>query len=112
MNIEYRATDRTRREVMLGGILGAVGGPTTSMPLYIDIHRNVEADASAVVEAHERDIEVQEHHDVNYQRYWIDEDEGVVFCLFEGPNKAAGEQVHREAHGLLADEIYEVTEGA
>jgi hypothetical protein len=34
-----------------------------------------------------------------------------VFCLFEGPNKEAGEKVHQEAHGLVADEIIEVKEG-
>jgi len=27
------------------------------------------------------------------------------------PNKEAAEKVHREAHGLLADEIIEVREG-
>lgn len=81
------------------------------MPLYMDVHRNVEADANAVAEAHEKDIEVQERHGVHYQRYWVDEEDGAVFCLFEAPNKAAGEAVHREAHGLVADEIFEVEEG-
>lgn len=81
------------------------------MPLYMDVHRNVDADATAVAAAHEKDIEVQEKHGVNYHRYWVDEDDGAVFCLFEAPNKEAGEAVHSEAHGLLADEIFEVTEG-
>lgn len=81
------------------------------MPLYIDMHRNVDADVSAVAEAHTKDIEIQDRHGVNIQRYWVDDDEGVVFCLFEAPNKEAGEAVHREAHGLVADEIYEVQEG-
>lgn len=81
------------------------------MPLYMDMHRNVDADTAAVVEAHRADLENQGKHGVNYQRYWVDEDEGVVFCLFEAPNKEAGEAVHRDAHGLVADEIFEVTEG-
>ena len=29
----------------------------------------------------------------------------------EGPDKEAAEAVHREAHGLLADELTEVEEG-
>jgi hypothetical protein len=33
------------------------------------------------------------------------------FCLVEAPDKEAAEAVHREAHGLLADEITEVEEG-
>ena len=37
--------------------------------------------------------------------------EGEVFCLADAPNKEAAEAVHREAHGLLADEITEVEEG-
>lgn len=81
------------------------------MPLYMDVHRNVDAAAADVVEAHRRDVEVQDRHGVTYQRYWIDEDGGAVFCLFEGPSKEAGEAVHRDAHGLVADEIYEVREG-
>lgn len=83
----------------------------TSMPLYMDVHRNVEAGADDVIAAHQLDLEVQDDHGVEYQRYWIDEDEGVVFCLFEAPSKAAGETVHRESHGLLAEEIFEVHEG-
>lgn len=81
------------------------------MPLYMDVHRNVDADVAAVMEAHQKDLEVQGKHGVTYQRYWVDDDEGAVFCLFEAPNKAAGEAVHREAHGLVADEIFEVSEG-
>lgn len=81
------------------------------MPLYMDIHRGLDADAAAVAAAHQKDLEVQEKHGVNYQHYWVDDGEGAVFCLFEAPNKEAGEAVHREAHGLIADEIFEVTEG-
>jgi hypothetical protein len=42
----------------------------------------------------------------------VDESSGTVFCLVEAPTKEAAAQVHREAHGLLADEIYPVVEGA
>jgi len=81
------------------------------MPLYMDVHRNVEGDAEAVAEAHRKDVETQESYGVDYKSYWVDEDAGAVFCLFEGPNKEAGERVHKEAHGLVADEIFEVEEG-
>ncbi len=83
------------------------------MPLYMDHHKNVEdLTADAVAGAHERDLEVQEKHGVNYQRYWFNEEAGEVFCLVEAPNKEAAEAVHREAHGLVADEIVEVQEGS
>lgn len=81
------------------------------MPLYMDVHRNLDAGASEVAEAHRKDLEVQEKHGVKYRSYWVDDDEGAVFCLFEAPNKEAGERVHGEAHGLVADEIYEVQQG-
>jgi hypothetical protein len=81
------------------------------MALFMDVHRDVDANVEDVVEAHRKDVEAQEKHGVTYLNYWIDEDEGAVFCLFEGPSKEAGENVHREAHGLTADEIFEVEEG-
>jgi hypothetical protein len=80
------------------------------MPLYMDVHRDVEATVEDVVEAHEKDVETQRKYGVEYKQYWVDEDEGTVFCLFEGPSKEAGRKVHEEAHGLTADEIHEVQE--
>lgn len=83
------------------------------MPLFMDKHRKVVGlTAQAVAEAHRKDLEVQEKYGVSYQRYWFDEGSGEVFCLVEAPNKEAAEAVHREAHGLVADEITEVQEGS
>jgi hypothetical protein len=83
------------------------------MPIYMDIHKGVEGlTANDVVSAHQRDLEVQKRYRVKYLNYWFNAAEGTVFCLFEAPNEEAGEAVHREAHGLLADEIIEVEEGA
>lgn len=82
------------------------------MPLYMDIHKGVPGlTAEAVAEAHRKDLEVQEKHGVKYLHYWFSEEDGAVFCLSEAPNKEAAEAVHREAHGLVADEIVEVKEG-
>lgn len=82
------------------------------MTLFMDVHHNVEGlTAEAVAEAHKRDVEVQEAHGVDYQRYWFDEASGTVFCLVMAPDAAAAEAVHREAHGLLADTLIPVQEG-
>ena len=82
------------------------------MPLYMDFHKHVPGlTAEAVKGAHAKDVEIQKKHGVKYLKYWFDEKAGKVFCLVEAPNKAAAEAVHREAHGLLADEIIEVKEG-
>ncbi len=83
------------------------------MPLYMDIHRNVEGlTEKAVAEAHQKDLEVQDKHGVKCLKYWYNEATGDVFCLFEAPSPEAAEDVHREAHGLTADEIIEVKEGS
>ena len=83
------------------------------MPLYMDIHQKVDgANAEAVAGAHAKDLEVQAKYGVQYKKYWIDETSGTIFCLVEAPNKEAAERVHREAHGLVADEIHEVSESS
>ena len=82
------------------------------MPLYLDIHKHVPGlTEEAVAGAHAQDLNAQKKHNVQYLKYWFDEGSGKVFCLIDAPNKEAAAAVHREAHGLLADEIIEVKEG-
>ena len=82
------------------------------MPLYMDIHRKVKgATAKAVAEAHAKDLKHQGKHGVKFLKYWTDESSGTVFCLVDAPNPQASNRVHKEAHGLLADEVHEVKEG-
>jgi len=82
------------------------------MPLFMDIHKHVEGlTADAVAKAHQADLATQQKYNVKYLRYWFDEGSGKVFCLVEAPSKEAAIAVHREAHGLLADELVEVKEG-
>jgi hypothetical protein len=83
------------------------------MPLFMDVHTlGSEVSASDVAEAHQKDVETQDKHGVEYKSYWVDEKAGKIFCLVEAPNAEAAHTVHREAHGLVADEIYEVHQGA
>ena len=83
------------------------------MPLYMDVH-TMDGGVSAddVAGAHAKDIEHQHEHGVDFKRYWVDEKQGKIFCLVEAPNADAAVTVHREAHGLVPDEIYEVREGS
>ena len=83
------------------------------MPLYMDEHHKVEGlTPEAVVGAHQRDLEVQGKYGVRYLKYWFSQQTGRVYCLVEAPSKEAAEAVHREAHGLTADEVVEVQEGS
>jgi hypothetical protein len=65
-----------------------------------------------VADAHVKDLQTQAKYGVRYKEYWFDESCGSIFCLVEAPSKEAAEKVHREAHGLTADEIHEVTENS
>ncbi len=82
------------------------------MSLFMDIHKGVDGlTAEAVTEAHKKDLERQSKYGVKYLKYWYNEKDGTVFCLSEAPNKDAALKVHKEAHGLIPDEIIEVKEG-
>ena len=52
------------------------------MPLYMDIHEK------------------------------LPEGAGKAFCLVEAPDAETAARVHKEAHGLVADHIFEVSEGS
>jgi Nickel responsive protein SCO4226-like len=83
------------------------------MPLFMDMHQIAGGVAMEdVARAHLADLQVQAAHDVRYLRYWVDEGSGLVFCLIEAPSAQAAEDVHRQAHGLVADQIYRVQEGS
>jgi uncharacterized protein VirK/YbjX len=83
------------------------------MPLFMDVHKlDGTVAASDVAEAHRKDVETQKSYGVDYKRYWVDEEAGRIFCLVEAPDAETAHTVHREAHGLVADEIFEVSEGA
>jgi len=81
------------------------------MALFLDRHKAPGATANDIAAAHELDLAVQERYQVRYVTYWFDDKEGTVFCLAEGPDRESLEAVHREAHGLVADNIIEVGDG-
>jgi hypothetical protein len=105
-----------RHECVLGlSIHDAVDGGErrlgAHMALFMDVHSIsggvTEADVAG---AHAADLATQGKHDVNYLKYWVDEEAGKIFCLVEAPDAEAANTVHRDAHGLVADEIYKVSE--
>jgi hypothetical protein len=83
------------------------------MPRYIDVHRKMKGVKLAdVMEAHAKDLKVQNKFGVKFERFWVDEDKGTIFCLSESPDRDAPRKAHAESHGLLPDETYEVLEGS
>lgn len=83
------------------------------MPLFMDVHSlGGPIGLADAAQAHQADLKVQGNHAVDYKQYWVDEQNGKIFCLVEAPDAASAAAVHRESHGLVADVIYPVAEGA
>ncbi len=79
------------------------------MPLYMDIHSIDPATPwEDIAKAHLADVRVQGDHDVDYLKYWFNQDCGKLFCLVDAPSKEAAHCVHGQAHGLLAEKLIEV----
>jgi uncharacterized protein DUF4242 len=82
------------------------------MPLFMNV-RTINGGVSIedVARAHVADLQLQAGFDVRYLRYWVDEQDGKVFCLVEAPSGEAAASVHRHPDGLGTDTIYPVKEG-
>jgi len=64
--------------------------------------------AEEVAKAHASDLAVEGKYGVHYHKFWVNEGAGKIFCLCEAPSAEAAMQVHREAHGQVADKIIQV----
>ncbi|MFC0775501.1 DUF4242 domain-containing protein [Terrimonas alba] len=79
------------------------------MPLFMDLHKGMYGiKKEEVAKAHLQDLAVQDKHGVKYHKFWVNEEQGTIFCLIEGPTKEACTACHAEAHGNIACEIIEV----
>jgi hypothetical protein len=81
--------------------------------LFMDVH-NLEPGKvtfEGVAEAHQKDLQTQGKYNVNFIKYWVDESAGKVYCLAESPDSASLSNSHKEAHGLVPDFVYNVSDG-
>ena len=81
--------------------------------LFLDVHRlgpgKVKYDA--VAGAHTKDLAVQAKYGVDFTKYWVDEQNGMIYCLAVANDSSDLRKTHAEAHGLLPEHIYKVTDG-
>ena len=77
----------------------------------MDFHKGLFVTVEDVKNAHIADERVQDKYGVKYHQFWVNEEDGAVFCLMEGPDKETCEAVHREAHGNVACSIVQVEPG-
>lgn len=82
--------------------------------LYIDVHQLTPGKVKFedVAAAHLKDLAVEKKYDVHFINYWVDEDKGLVYCLSSAGDSSSIRKTHAEAHGLLPDRIFKVTEGS
>lgn len=80
------------------------------MPLFMDSHHIPGVTLEQVKRSHELDLAVQKKHGVKYIKYWFNQEASMVFCFLDARDREAAAAVHREAHGLLADNNIEVDE--
>lgn len=78
------------------------------MPIYMDRHHIEDATHDSVLEAHQKDLELQDKYQTRFLTYWFDRDRGSVFCLVDAPDQEALIRVHDEAHGDIPHDIIEV----
>jgi uncharacterized protein DUF4242 len=86
---------------------------SVSKKLYIDVHHLGAGKVTAkdVAAAHQKDLAVEQKYGVSFLKYWVDEAKGDVYCLSSAASPEAIRKTHGEAHGLLPDQILEVTSG-
>lgn len=92
---------------------GPSANAETGKHLYIDVHHLEPGKVKFedVAKAHAKDLAVEKKYGVDFIKYWVDEDKGLIYCLSSAPDSAAIIKTHSEAHGLLPSEIYQVTDG-
>jgi len=79
------------------------------MAIFMDRHDLAGTTAADVAEAHRKDLDIQDQYGVKFLTYWFDQRRGTAFCLMEAPDMETAQCVHREAHGLVAGEVVEVS---
>ena len=80
---------------------------------FLDIHHLGAGKVTAkdVAAAHQKDLAVEKKYGVNFINYWVNEKDGVVVCFSQAPDPNAIVATHKEAHGLVPDEIEQVKQG-
>jgi hypothetical protein len=84
----------------------------TSKQFFLDVHYlQPGISFKDVANAHAKDLAVEKKYGVEFLKYWVDEKNGMVFCLSSARDSASIRKTHSEAHGLLPNKIYVVASG-
>lgn len=64
------------------------------MPLFMDFHYLPGVTIDEVKRAHMADLAVQEKYQVKFKQFWVNEAQGLIYCLMEGPDIEACKKAH------------------
>jgi hypothetical protein len=79
------------------------------MARFMDVHSGfVGVTRQQLEAAHKRDLAIEADEGVHFERAWLDQETGKVFCLASGPSREAVLRIHERA-GHATSEIYELT---
>jgi hypothetical protein len=79
------------------------------MPKFMDLHDGfVGVTHDQLMEAHQRDLDVEGDEGVHFEKAWLDPESGKVFCLSTGPDKESVMRVHERA-GHPTEQVYELS---
>ena len=79
------------------------------MARFMDVHKGFhDVTEAQLIEAHGRDLAIQDDEGVTFDTAWLDPESGMVFCLSTGPSKEAVMRIHERA-GHPTSEVYEVS---
>jgi class 3 adenylate cyclase len=80
------------------------------MPLFMDRHDLPGITAEQIARMHVMDLGPAARHGVRFLSYWFDAARQAAFCLADAPSAEAMQGVHRESHGMVANEVISVAE--
>lgn len=104
-----------RITIMILGVLGSFGAASLASAepkrLFLDVHEVGPGKVTAkdVAGAHQKDLATEKKFGVHFKAYWVNAKAGTIYCLAEAPSAETLNAVHKEAHGMLATKIAEVT---
>jgi hypothetical protein len=81
--------------------------------LYLDVHQLTPGKVKFedVKQAHLQDLATQDKYNTHFINFWVDEKDGLLYCLVSASDTQSIMRTHAEAHGLLPSRIYPVTDG-
>lgn len=78
------------------------------MAKFMDVHDGfVGVTADQLKQAHDADLAIEKEEGVHFERAWLDQKAGKVFCLSTGPSKESVMRIHERA-GHPTTEVYEL----